>query len=272
MRREDTLTAALGVESLHVGSLVHDDIIDGDILRRGRPTIVARHGLPQALVTGDALIIDAFRAVTESARQSVPDDRRLAVLRTLADAGVDLCRGQVMEDELRMDPACGLDRYLTMISLKTGALFRAACLGGAQFAGASPTEQEALTRYAEHLGRAFQMTDDLLPHISDTLASGKSVLSDIANGRPTYPVLVCWRQADGAERRMLRAALDGTVPVEKALEDLRALLRATGALERAHTEILAEGDSAKAALLELPASEAQDALAFVIDLAIDRVK
>ncbi|WP_405802611.1 polyprenyl synthetase family protein [Streptomyces sp. NBC_01187] len=270
MRREDTLTAALGIESLHVGSLVHDDVIDSDTLRRGRPTVVARHGTPNAIVTGDALIIGAFRAVAECADGMPAGERHLAVVRTLADAGVDLCRGQVMEDELRGEPGSGLERYLTMVSLKTGALFRAACLGGAQLAGAPPAAQEAFTRFAEHLGRAFQMTDDLLPHISDAETSGKSVLSDIANRRPTFPVLLCWREADEHERGQLSAALGGSLPAEAALETVRGLLASTGALEAARAEALAEASCAKAALLDLPGTAARDALSTVADLSVNR--
>lgn len=312
MRREDALGPALGIESLHVGSLVHDDVIDGDELRRGRPTVVARHGMPDAIVTGDALLIGAFRALaacpvcgppdgaeyagyagstdhagsadsadyTASADyaecagcaggEPIPAHRRLAVVRTLADAGVDLCRGQALEDALRGAPGAGLERYLTMVSLKTGALFRAACLGGGRLAGARPEALAALHRYAEHLGRAFQMTDDLLPHLSDTETSGKSVLSDIANGRPTFPLLLCWREAGEHERGLLAAALDGTVSAEAALEDVRDLLHRTGALESARAEAAAEGARARAALLDLPDGEARTVLAAVADLSVDR--
>ncbi|MGW7519844.1 polyprenyl synthetase family protein [Streptomyces sp. NPDC054796] len=282
--RAHALGPALGIESLHSGSLVHDDVIDGDELRRGRPTVVARHGMPNAIVTGDALIIDAFRAVagdsddpgnadgTDSAAvdHPVPDDRRLAVVRVLAEAGVDLCRGQALEDELRAWPGCGLERYLKMIALKTGALFRAACVGGALLAGGQPTAREALRRYAEHLGRAFQMADDLLPYLSDDTTSGKPVLSDLANSRPTLPVLLCWQWADERDRRRLTEALDGTVPPEEALRTVRTLLTVTGALELARADALAESARAKAALLDLPAGEARSALAAVADLAADR--
>jgi geranylgeranyl diphosphate synthase type I len=270
MRREDTLGVALGMEFLHVGSLVHDDIIDGDELRRGRPSVVARHGLPHAVVTGDALFIGAFRAVAERAGAGIPGDRQLAVVRTLADAGIDLCRGQVMEDEVRADPGSGLRHYLTMIALKTGALFRAACLGGAQLAGAPATTQSALAAFAEHLGRAFQMADDLLPHTSDTATSGKSVLSDLANGRPTFPLLLCWEEADARGRRLLATALDGSLPADEALVTVRSLLASTGALDRARAQALAEGERAKEALLGLPASRARDTLAAVADLSVSR--
>jgi geranylgeranyl diphosphate synthase type I len=270
MRREDALTAALGIESLHVGSLVHDDVIDGDDLRRGRPTVVARHGLPKAIVTGDALIISAFRAIAECAEAAIPGDRLLAVVRTLADAGVELCRGQAMEEDLCGDPGSGLGRYLKIVDLKTGALFRAACLGGAQLAGAPPETREALTRFAGHLGRAFQMTDDLLPHISDTETSGKPALSDIANSRATFPVLLCWREADERGRRQLSAALGKTIPAETALDTVRTLLRSTGALELARAEAVAEVSRAKSALLPLPDTEARDNLAAVADLSANR--
>ncbi|NSC20079.1 polyprenyl synthetase family protein [Streptomyces albus subsp. chlorinus] len=270
MRRADTLAAALGVERLHVGSLVHDDVIDGDTQRRGRPSVVARYGLPNAIVTGDALLIGAFREVAAHTPASVPDARRLAVVQTLAEAGVDLCRGQAMEDELRAQGDRDVDRYLRMISLKTGALFRASCLGGAQLAGAPAAAQHALTRYAEHLGRAFQMADDLLPHTSDTATSGKSALSDLRNARPTFPVLLCWHRTNEQGRAQLSALLAGTLPAETAMETLRVLLRESGALTQARAAARAEAAQAKAALDELPATEARAALHAVADLAVDR--
>ncbi|MBU3864332.1 polyprenyl synthetase family protein, partial [Streptomyces sp. 4503] len=203
--------AALSVEYLHVGSLVHDDVIDGDAMRRGRPSVVARYGTADAIVTGDALMLGMFGVLTDGAEEAggLPPGRVLGAVRVFARAGVDLCRGQAMEGELRGDLGCGLDRYLTMSSLKTGALFRAACRGGAILGGGTPAQQRALTAYAEHLGLAFQMHDDLLPYTSDPRTTGKSALSDIAAARPTFPVLLCHAMAGAPGRARLEAALGG---------------------------------------------------------------
>ncbi|MFE2184611.1 polyprenyl synthetase family protein, partial [Streptomyces sp. NPDC059455] len=257
--------AALSVEYLHVGSLVHDDVIDGDTMRRGRPSVAARYGTTDAIVTGDALMLGMFGVLTDGAEDAggLPPGRVLGAVRVFARAGVDLCRGQAMEGELRGDLGCGLDRYLTMSALKTGALFRAACRGGAILGGGSPAQQHALTSYAEHLGLAFQMHDDLLPYTSDSRTTGKSALSDIAAARPTFPVLLCHAMAGAPARARLEAALGGALPAADALRTVHELLETTGALTAARDRATAQADRAKSCLDPLPRSRATAALAAV---------
>lgn len=264
--------AALSVEYLHAGSLVHDDVIDGDAMRRGRPSVVARYGTADAIVTGDALMLGMFGVLTDGAEEAggLPPGRVLGAVRVFARAGVDLCRGQAMEGELRGDLGCGLDRYLTMSSLKTGALFRAACRGGAILGGGTPAQQHALTAYAEHLGLAFQMHDDLLPYTSDPRTTGKSALSDIAAARPTFPVLLCHAMAGAPGRARLEAALGGALPAADALRTVHELLETTGALDAARDQATAQADRAKSCLAELPRSRATAVLAAVADLSVSR--
>ncbi|MGW4073731.1 polyprenyl synthetase family protein [Streptomyces asiaticus] len=271
--------AALSVEYLHVGSLVHDDVIDGDTMRRGRPSVVARYGTTDAIVTGDALMLGMFGVLTDGAEDSgpltediggLPPGRVLGAVRVFARAGVDLCRGQAMEGELRGDLGCGLDRYLTMSALKTGALFRAACRGGAILGGGSPAQQQALTSYADHLGLAFQMHDDLLPYTSDSRTTGKSALSDIAAARPTFPVLLCHAMAGAPARARLEAALGGALPAADALRTVHELLETTGALTAARDRATAQADRAKSCLEQLPRSRATAVLAAVADLSVSR--
>ncbi|MEU1665380.1 polyprenyl synthetase family protein [Streptomyces sparsogenes] len=265
----ELVQAALSVEYLHVGSLIHDDVIDGDAVRRGRPSVAARYGVTDAIVAGDALMLGMFAALTDAV-EGLPPHRALAAVRVFARAGVDLCRGQALEGELRGDPGCGLDRYLTMTALKTGALFRAACLGGAILGGGSPAQQRAITGYAEHLGLAFQMHDDLLPYTSDPRSTGKSALSDLAAGRPTFPLLLGYAMAPAAGRRELEAALDGTLPPDEALPLVHGLLETTGALDAAREQAAAHAARAKERLAELPAARGAAVLAAVADLSVDR--
>ncbi|MBP8539080.1 polyprenyl synthetase family protein [Streptomyces sp. MK37H] len=271
--------AALSVEYLHVGSLVHDDVIDGDTMRRGRPSVAARYGTTDAIVTGDALMLGVFGVLADGAEDAgpltdddagLPPGRVLGAVRVFARAGVDLCRGQAMEGELRGDLGCGLDRYLTMSALKTGALFRAACRGGAILGGGSPAQQHALTSYAKHLGLAFQMHDDLLPYTSDSRTTGKSALSDIAAARPTFPVLLCHAMAGAPARARLEAALGGALPAADALRTVHELLETTGALTAARDRATAQADRAKSCLELLPRSRATAVLAAVADLSVSR--
>jgi geranylgeranyl pyrophosphate synthase len=266
----ELLGAALGVEYLHVGSLIHDDLIDGDETRRGRPSVPHRFGAADAIVTGDALILEMFTAVTECADRGVPPDRVVAAVRALARAGVDLCRGQTMEAELCGDLSCGLDAYLAMIGLKTGALFRGACQTGVILGGGTAPQEQAITGYAEHLGLAFQMHDDLLPHLSDTAATGKSSLSDVANARPTFPILLGYRMAGTRDRRRLELALSGDLSPSESMEVAGTALTATGALDAAREQAAAQAALAKERLGELPSTAASAVLAAVADRAVDR--
>ncbi|MDI5967257.1 polyprenyl synthetase family protein [Streptomyces sp. SL13] len=264
--------AALGVEFLHVGSLVHDDVIDGDELRRGRPSVMARHGVADAVVVGDALMMSMFAAVAECAERGLPAGRVVEAVRVLAAAGVDLCHGQLMEAELCGDAGCGLERYLAVSALKTGALFRAACLAGAVLGGGTPAQQRALRRYGEHLGSAFQMRDDLLPYVGDAGVTGKSGLSDLANRRPTFPLVVAHDRADRAGRRLLERVLSGAVPAAEALGAVAALLRRTGALAAAEERARQEVAAAKGCLAELPATSSRTLLERVADFSADRAR
>ncbi|MFC4494289.1 polyprenyl synthetase family protein [Streptomyces ovatisporus] len=267
---EQAVSAALGVEYLHVGSLVHDDVIDGDATRRGRPSVAAHFGTADAIVTGDALIFDAVQAAAGCTRDRLPAETLLSVVRTLAGAGIELCRGQTLEAELCGDTECGMERYLRMIALKTGALFRAACRIGALLGGATARQADALEQFAAHCGLAFQMSDDLLPHTGDGTASGKPPLSDAANGRPTFPVLLAHELAGPAERRRLAAALASGTPAAEAQRTVREVLETTGALRAARERVQSEAASAENSLSVLAPSRSRNVLAGVARMSVDR--
>jgi geranylgeranyl diphosphate synthase type I len=226
-RAVDVLPAVLGLEYLHAATLVHDDIVDGDPVRRGRSSVPARYGVSAALLTGDHLVFAAFEALAGGAAA----ERAGPVVTVLARCGADLCRGQVLESGLVGDPAVGAERYLEVVRLKTGALFRAGCEIGALLGGADPATTAGLAAYGEDLGAAFQIRDDLLPYGENP--SGKPATSDLANRRPTLPLLLAHESADPADRDLLAAALGPGAADEAELGRVRAVLERTGALHRA---------------------------------------
>lgn len=224
------LPAAAGAESGHVASLVHDDIIDGDDTRRGRPAVHAAFGVGDAIVAGDALIFDLFAGLAECHAEGAPADRVVAALAVVSRCGIDLCRGQSLETEFcasgRFDP----ESYLDMVRLKTAALFRAACECGALLAGGAHRHVRALGRYAEHLGVAFQIRDDLLPYTSSAAEVGKPATSDVRNGRLTLPVIIAHRRSGVGDRAAIEAALSGPGDPAAAQADLLDVLDRTGAV------------------------------------------
>jgi histidinol-phosphate aminotransferase len=267
---ERVVPAALAVEYLHVGSLVHDDVIDGDETRRGQPSVQHRYGVPDAIATGDALMIRTFGSVAACVERGVPAAAALQAASEISDAGVDVCRGQALEGTMAADPTHSLADYLTMMSLKTGALFRGACRAGALLGGAKPALVDAIGQYAEHLGLAFQMHDDLLPYLSDPAITGKSELSDLRNLRPTYPVLLAHETGTPQQRALIANALSGELLPEEAFAALRHVLDETGALKRAVEHAEAEVTLAKSYLVNLPLNEYTAILAEVADMSVSR--
>ncbi|WP_370948461.1 polyprenyl synthetase family protein [Amycolatopsis sp. cg5] len=240
----ELVDVSLAVEYLHVATLVHDDIIDGDLTRRGREAVHSRYGLANGIVTGDALLFTAFEALS---RQG-PADAVLRAMSTLARTGLELCEGQVEEAALVENVHCGLERYLKVATLKTGALFRCACEVGALLGGADVAEAAALRDYGDHLGRAFQMRDDLLPYLESPDQSGKSACSDVLNRRPTLPVLLAVEVADRASLALIEESLSGGLPPEVARARLAGVLDDLGVLGEAQERIRAEVDAARALL------------------------
>jgi geranylgeranyl pyrophosphate synthase len=183
------LPAAVGFECAHTGSLLHDDILDNDPLRRGRPAVHTRYGPEQAIVAGNALFFALFTHLAECGERGISDDRIRHALAVQARAGLEVCRGAAHELTLAGDFDSGVAAYLAMARRKTAVMLAAACQIGAILAGAACHEQEKLAEFGEHLGLAFQIRDDLLPY--DALGrSGKPGDSDLRNRRPTLPVLL----------------------------------------------------------------------------------
>jgi geranylgeranyl diphosphate synthase, type I len=257
----DVLEAALGMEYLHVATLVHDDIIDGDALRRGRAAVHAAYGTPDAIVAGDHLIFGAFAAIADE-RGSLPAARAAAAA-ALAAAGRDLCRGQMLEAELVGDLDAGTLWYPEMIRLKTGALFRAVCQIGALLGGASLEAASGLARYGEHVGIAFQIRDDLLDYLAGPEQTGKPTASDLRNGRPTLPLLLAYDAGTDAQRLELAAVLErrgaGAADVDRVI----GLFEELGVVGYARHQMTTHAEFAHAELAALDPSPSVDVLASI---------
>ncbi len=199
------VAAGVAVELVHMATLVHDDLIDGAEVRRGRTAAWAAHGADAARATGDYLFARAFAELTAAGD--------LAAVAVLADASLCLARGEALQRRQRHDPDTTIEAYLERCALKTGKLFEAACSLGSG---------GTLGRFGLKLGIAFQIADDILDCAGDTIETGKVAGTDLRDGTPTLPLLLAAR-----EDEVVRAALAGG-PVAGAL----VRVAATGALER----------------------------------------
>ena len=246
--------AAVAVELVHAATLVHDDVIDGADLRRGRPTVVASGGRLMALATGDLLFSRAFAELAAGGE--------IEPIRILSVATSALASGELMQRDDSWNAAVGQERYLERCRLKTGVLFRAACELGA-LAGGAPID--ALGSFGENIGIAFQLLDDILDVTGPSARTGKPRGADLLDGTVTLPLIEARKRSAALARLDLRA-------VERP-EQAAAVcdqIEATGALEFAREHALSVVTDAKSAL---PAGfpEAQrSALELVADGVVER--
>jgi geranylgeranyl pyrophosphate synthase len=245
--------AAAAVELVHAASLVHDDVLDGASLRRGRPTVVAAAGRRMAVATGDLLFSRAFAEL-------VPTGRADAV-RALSAAASALAAGELLQREDAWDVTVSRERYALRCELKTGRLFEAACTLGALLGGGFA---EPLGAFGRRIGLAFQLLDDVLDVSGPAERTGKHRGTDLLDGTVTLPLIVA-RERDPAV-----AAVDlRAVETPEAAEELCDAIAATGALEASRGEALAMVADAKRLLPALPEAQ-QAALELVADGVVDR--
>lgn len=229
---ERVLPAAVGLEAAHTGSLLHDDIIDGDSMRRSRAAAHLAFGVPEAITAGNALFFESFRALARTAERGVAARAVLEAMRVHADSAFAVCEGAYRELGLAGRLECSVEEYLAMARAKTAALTRAACMVGALLGGADPGQARALGAFGEGYGMAFQIRDDLLPYLGGASdeAMGKPADSDLRNQRPTLPLLLAYRHGDHQQQSQLHHALTRTPAalalVQRIMGETRALARA----------------------------------------------
>jgi octaprenyl-diphosphate synthase len=185
---------------MHMATLVHDDVIDASPMRRGRPTVLRTHGAGRAVGVGDALLALAFR---EAAHLALP-----GAVEALAQATLDLTRGELLQQAGRLDLSLTEETYVERCRLKTGALLAVACRLGAAVAGAPPAVQDRLARFGRDLGLAFQIVDDVMDLTAPAGATGKARGDDLAGGTVTLPVILAVRMDPGLAPAVRRAADD----------------------------------------------------------------
>jgi geranylgeranyl pyrophosphate synthase len=237
--RPELEIAAAAAELVHMATLVHDDVLDAAPLRRGHATVWARHGEALARATGDHLFALAFAGLT---RAGSPDAVAL-----LALAALDLARGEALQSEQARRPEITVEAYVERCLFKTGRLFGAACALGGLFGGLERPGIEALERFGEQLGIAFQLADDLLDCDGDPETTGKALGVDLLDGTVTLPLILARERDPGL------AALDlrGIRTTDEAAE-VCARIAATGALDVARAQALELVAEAKTKLPSLP--------------------
>ncbi|GIU08502.1 octaprenyl-diphosphate synthase IspB [Shewanella sp. c952] len=258
---ESHLKLAAIIEFIHTASLLHDDVVDESMLRRGRETANALFGNSASVLVGDFLYTRSFQMMTEL--------KSLEVLEILADATNVLAEGEVLQLMNCNDPDTTEDSYMRVIYCKTAKLFEAATRLAGLLAESSEEVQTALAEYGKFLGTAFQLTDDLLDYTAETEELGKNIGDDLAEGKPTLPLIFAMANGSDTEKTLIREAIekgDGTEHIEVIL----SALKSCGALEYTEQRAIEESNKAIAALSILPESEYKTALVSLAKIAVQR--
>ena len=250
------------VEFIHTATLLHDDVVDGSGLRRGKRTANIIWGNPASVLVGDFLFSRSFELMVE--------DGSLKVLRILSNASAVIAEGEVNQLTAQRQTGLGEERYLAIISAKTAALFAAACRIAAVVAERDQTTEEALDAYGRNLGIAFQLVDDAIDYASDAETMGKGVGDDFRDGKMTLPVILAYARGSDADRAFWKDAVEGRRVSDDDLAHAIHLIRSTGALDDTLARARHFGQRAIDALGPFARGSAKAALTEAVEFAIAR--
>ena len=251
---------AVVIEFIHTATLLHDDVVDHSERRRGRQTANVVWGNAGAVLSGDFLYSRAFQLMVEAAR--------MPVMRVMADTTNAIAEGEVLQLMNVRNPDVDEARYLRVIELKTARLFSAAAEIGAIAAGASAEQQAGITAFGHAFGMAYQLIDDLLDYTADPEASGKNLGTDLAEGKPTLPLLYAMRRGTAEQSALIRDAIvNGRI---EKIDEVLEVVAATDAIP--YTRALAERyrDSATAALDCVPDTQYKSSLVELVRFSVMR--
>ncbi len=248
------------IEFIHTATLLHDDVVDVSNMRRGRITANAEWGNAPAVLVGDFLYSRAFQMLVKLG--SMP------IMGILSDTTNTISEGEVQQLVNAKDPSVSEANYLNVIYKKTAALFEAACEAAALLAGGDAAAQQAAKRFGLHLGTAFQLIDDALDYEGSSEALGKNVGDDLAEGKPTLPLIYAMQHANAEENALIQKAI--TSGDASSLEEIVAIVKRCGAIEYTHQAAKTQSQLAQAALSELPLNIYTEAMSELALFAINR--
>ncbi len=252
--------AAAIIEFIHTATLLHDDVVDSSSRRRGQDSANTVFGNQASVLVGDFLYSRAF--------QMMVDIDSMRVMQILADATNTIAAGEVMQLMNVHDPDTSEEAYRQVIYRKTARLFEAGAQIAAVLCDRDAADEQAMMRYGQHLGTAFQLVDDALDYNASAEELGKNLGDDLAEGKATLPLIYAMENGTAADQELIRnAILDGGLD---QLERITSIITATGALEYTTRQARRAADEAVTALAAVPDSEYKDALVAIAELSIAR--
>jgi octaprenyl-diphosphate synthase len=246
----DHINAGAIVEMVHLATLVHDDIMDAAEIRRGRPTVAANWGNEISVLLGDCLFAQALLLAA-----SFPTTE---ICRMVAGSTKDVCTGEILQTKNCYRFDLTRSEYLRILGMKTGVLFALACDLGGLLAGGTPPQRASLREYGMALGTAYQIYDDCLDLYATEKATGKSLGTDLANGKLTLPLLVLLERASAEDRERFRLLFQSFE--RNALPEVLNLLEKYNALAESQRVVSSHCEEARRLLKPLPANDSREAL------------
>ncbi|CAM3671720.1 octaprenyl diphosphate synthase [Rheinheimera salexigens] len=258
---EQHLSIAAIIEFIHTSTLLHDDVVDESTLRRGKQTANAVFGNQASVLVGDFLYSRSFQMMVEL--------NNMRIMHILADATNIIAEGEVLQLMNINDPDTTEQSYMQVIYCKTAKLFEAATQLAAVIAEQPEAIVESMQRYGMHLGTAFQLIDDVLDYQADASELGKNIGDDLAEGKPTLPLIYALKHGTAEQQSLIKAAItDGNGLTH--LDAIMAALNETKAFEYTRKIAEQEAENARQALVNIPESEYKDALLALADIAVSR--
>lgn len=262
---EQTLPAALALEVFHNFTLLHDDVMDRAEVRRGRPTVHVKWNDNTAILSGDQMLIEAYKLLS-----NVPADKLPQVLKWFNEMATGICEGQQYDIDFEHMSQVTLDQYMHMIELKTSVLLAYAMKIGGYIAGATPAQLEALYQYGLHIGLAFQIQDDLLDVYGDPKTFGKAIGGDICCNKKTFLLLTALEIADAESKAELLQWLLETDRDEEKIAAVTELYTRMGVRAVAESTMEEHTSLALAQLDKLPQNEATERLRVLAEQLVTR--
>lgn len=252
---EQTLPAALALEVFHNFTLLHDDVMDRAEVRRGRPTVHVKWNDNTAILSGDQMLIEAYKLLSD-----VPADKLPQVLKWFNEMATGICEGQQYDVDFEHMSQVSIEDYMQMIEKKTSVLLAYAMKIGGYIAGATPVQQEALYQYGLHIGLAFQIQDDILDVYGDPKTFGKAIGGDICCNKKTLLLITALNTADPEDKAELLQWLMATDRNEEKVVAVTALYNRLGVREACEAVMEQHTATALAQLDKLPQNDATERL------------
>ncbi|MFC2162782.1 polyprenyl synthetase family protein [Candidatus Altiarchaeota archaeon] len=269
---DSILPAAASVELLHTFTLIHDDIMDHDTERRGKPTVHVLWGEELAIVVGDTMYSGAFKALVDLRKMGFPEGIVLDCVQSLVEANSELQEGQILDMMFEERDIISEEEYMGMISKKTGSLIDASLRIGCILGNGSQEELNALSVYGRNIGIAFQVKDDLLDLMAEPSELGKPVGSDIRKGKKTLIIVHALNNADPSQKDEINSVLGDNKATDDQVRETIDLLTEIGSIQYAKDTIVRLMDEGVRSLKILKDSEAKQHLTSLSEYLIVRRK